>query len=210
MKTIQSTRGRPKSGEVSFRVESLLDIAAKVFMEAGFRDAKMIDIAKRAGASKTTLYNLYPTKNDLFRSVISRKIKLLEEQLNSTLTFDNELPVLLHSFGRKLIDTLMHGELRSLFNIVITERNLFPELAEFFWQAGPGNCIKILGQYLDIHPDFTGKNSLLSAEIFVSLCWGTFLLRSLLIHNFHMSDEEIDNHLTKSVGIFVDQYCRET
>ncbi|MCV9880204.1 TetR/AcrR family transcriptional regulator [Brenneria izbisi] len=209
MKNKLSIRGRPKSSELPIRVEFILDIATQVFLESGFSKAKVIDIAKRAGASKTTLYTLYPTKDALFSAVISKKIEMLEKQLNDSLKFEEELSLLLVGFGRKLIDTFLQDESRALFNIIITEKHCFPELADFFWQAGPGKCIKTLSQCLEVHPEFTGNNVTVAAETFISLCWGTYLLNSLITKNFHMSEEEINNHLIESVHVFSGRYCRK-
>src|SRR5271155_1948356 len=64
--------GRPPrdlAGEVE---ERILDAAAKVFLERGFEDASVDEIADVARAGKPTIYARFPGKEALFAAVISR------------------------------------------------------------------------------------------------------------------------------------------
>ena len=55
----------------------VLDAAEQVFVELGYTDASMDDIARRAAMSKKTLYQLFDTKESLFAAVIaSRRAEL--------------------------------------------------------------------------------------------------------------------------------------
>lgn len=52
--------------------ENILDAAFVVFGANGYHDAKMIDIAKKAGVSKGTLYLYFPSKESLYIAVNDR------------------------------------------------------------------------------------------------------------------------------------------
>jgi AcrR family transcriptional regulator len=58
--------GRPPAAEAELRAAHLRDIAAEVFLEFGYEATSLGEIAKRAGASKETLYAHYADKADLF------------------------------------------------------------------------------------------------------------------------------------------------
>lgn len=52
--------------------EALLDGAMEVFARHGFAKTSMSDIAKASGVSRTSLYNTFPTKDDVFRALSGR------------------------------------------------------------------------------------------------------------------------------------------
>lgn len=54
----------------STKRKSILDAAVKVFLEEGFENASMDRISEAAKASKRTVYNHFPSKEDLLRAVI--------------------------------------------------------------------------------------------------------------------------------------------
>jgi AcrR family transcriptional regulator len=53
-------------------IEALLDGAMQQFTRHGFAKTSMSDIAKASGVSRTSLYNAFPTKDDVFRALSSR------------------------------------------------------------------------------------------------------------------------------------------
>ena len=52
--------------------ETLLDGAMEQFARHGFAKTSMSDIAKASGLSRTSLYNTFPTKDDVFRALSGR------------------------------------------------------------------------------------------------------------------------------------------
>jgi len=83
--------------DTSKKRESILDAAQQAFIDEGYDNASMDRIAEIAGASKRTVYNHFPSKEELFQHVLNRmlaesiekkkirydKNKNLEEQLGS-------------------------------------------------------------------------------------------------------------------------------
>ncbi len=63
--------------DTSQKRDSILKAAIQAFQEEGFDNASMDKIAEIAGASKRTIYNHFPSKDELFQVVIT---KFLEEQ----------------------------------------------------------------------------------------------------------------------------------
>ena len=81
--TIKKRRGagRPRAREAAARQQDLLNRATEVFLEYGYANASVAEIARRAGASKRTIYARYRTKADLFIAVIARKTQELQNVL---------------------------------------------------------------------------------------------------------------------------------
>ena len=52
---------------------AILDAAETVFGERGFADAKIAEVAERAGVAAGTLYNYYDNKESLFRALIEHR-----------------------------------------------------------------------------------------------------------------------------------------
>lgn len=61
-----------KEKEQEFRLNLILDAAEEVFGETSFGGASVEEIAQRAEISVGTLYNLFRSKEDVYRAVVSR------------------------------------------------------------------------------------------------------------------------------------------
>ncbi len=61
------------------RAEYILEVAETVLSEKGYRDASMDEIAARAGVSKGTLYQHFPTKDDLIFALVDQSLVRFEQ-----------------------------------------------------------------------------------------------------------------------------------
>ena len=61
-----------KERELQFRINLVLDAADDVFAESSYAQASVEEIARRAEISVGTLYNLFHSKEDIYRGVVSR------------------------------------------------------------------------------------------------------------------------------------------
>ncbi|HYC00698.1 MAG TPA: TetR/AcrR family transcriptional regulator [Candidatus Limnocylindrales bacterium] len=61
-----------KERELQFRLNLVLDAAEEIFADTSFAGASVEDIAQRAEISVGTLYNLFRSKEDLYRAMVSR------------------------------------------------------------------------------------------------------------------------------------------
>ncbi len=147
LKKRKSVRGRPPTEEVAARAERLLDVATEVFLEQGFKGASMSEIARRAGASKQTLYARYPSKAALFAALVERKAGRLFEAIGPLGEGRGLRETLVHC-GSSLLDLILSEDARGVHRLVIAECMEFPELAQIFWERGPGRTRAMLTNYL--------------------------------------------------------------
>ena len=70
-----------KEREQQFRLNLILDAAEEVFAETNFAGASVEDIAQRAEISVGTLYNLFRSKEDVYRAVVSRAQNLFFDRI---------------------------------------------------------------------------------------------------------------------------------
>ena len=76
---------RVRSDDYDAKTHAILDSAAVLFAKVGYPSAKMQDIAKACGASKSMLYHYFPTKDELLYAMLEehlqRVIVALEEAM---------------------------------------------------------------------------------------------------------------------------------
>jgi len=61
---------RVRAEDYDDKMRAILDAAAGLFATTGYPSAKMLDIAKACGATKSMLYHYFPTKDDLLFAMI--------------------------------------------------------------------------------------------------------------------------------------------
>lgn len=72
---VQRGPGRLSADEMEELPNRLMDAAFELFIEHGFADTTMDQIAKRAGASTKTLYNRYANKMEVLQAVVERNVE---------------------------------------------------------------------------------------------------------------------------------------
>lgn len=68
--TTMPTRGRPRK----FDEENVLDALTSLFWEKGYEATSMADILEVTGLTKSSLYNAFGSKKELFRTILDRYI----------------------------------------------------------------------------------------------------------------------------------------
>jgi TetR/AcrR family transcriptional regulator of autoinduction and epiphytic fitness len=72
--------------DTSRKREEILQAAAQVFGEEGFETTSMDRIAERANASKRTVYNHFPSKEELFQAVLAKFVA--DQQALKNISYD--------------------------------------------------------------------------------------------------------------------------
>ena len=67
--------GRPTRAQQEQRHEELLDVALDIFLERGFEQTTMEEIAIQVGMSKRTVYARYDDKASLFKATVKRAVE---------------------------------------------------------------------------------------------------------------------------------------
>lgn len=73
--TEKPLRGRPRE----FEEDAVLDALTDLFWDKGYEATSMNDILDVSGLSKSSLYNTYGSKQELFRRILDRYIKIRME-----------------------------------------------------------------------------------------------------------------------------------
>lgn len=142
-------RGRPRSIPETERRERLLAAAERVFVELGYTETNMDDIAKHAGMSKKTLYRLFETKEALFTEVVAARRAELADSVSVDPMSDTRRPELvLRDFLLDIVRFVLAPRQAALYRLILTEVHRAPELAQAFHQDCPGKLCTFLQEWI--------------------------------------------------------------
>lgn len=74
---------RVRADNYDDKTRTIMDAAAALFARTGYPNAKMQDIAKVCGASKSMLYHYFPTKDDLLFEMLKEHLEELIEGIET-------------------------------------------------------------------------------------------------------------------------------
>ncbi len=126
---------------------AIVEAAAQLFLDKGYGNVSMDEIAAQAGVSKRTVYNHFPSKEILFSEIVRFTWSMYD------------IPVMLYHEGSDIRQDLIHFShkflvmLRSerftkLLRLVMGESGRFPELTALYSESGIRSLVKTLTDYL--------------------------------------------------------------
>jgi AcrR family transcriptional regulator len=186
------------------RPVQIIKAALQVFGECGLANARLQEIADKAGVSKGTIYLYFPNKEELFREMIRRTaiaaIDRTEEALShATYTPTNQLL----SFMRGYWAFARSPEFRTIHRLVLGELHQFPDLAQFYAHEVVERGQKLLGGIIARGIDageFRAIDPMVAARMLVALTVMNGIWRDehtgvpLLAHK---TDEEVFQELAQ-------------
>jgi AcrR family transcriptional regulator len=96
---------RIRSEDYETKAQAIMDSAAAIFAKEGYPAAKMQDVAKACGATKSMLYHYFPTKDDLLYAMLQehlqRLINALEDALGSKASAKERLQMMVEAYTQK-------------------------------------------------------------------------------------------------------------
>lgn len=131
------------------RPAEIIDAAIDEFAEKGFANAKLDDVAKRAGVAKGTLYRYFDTKEALFRAVVREALatQLLDVEKAAS-AFQGSLaefvPMLLHRAANRMGNDRLPGIAR----MVLTESRAFPDLAAIWYDELASRMLALISEVI--------------------------------------------------------------
>ena len=138
-------RGRPKAGEEDTKLALIIKAAFDELVEKGYEKTTMLGIAKRAGASKETLYSKFGNKEGLFAALIKFQAEKTVEGMTNALSDTSNAKATLTGFAFNLLKLLLGEPSVSLNRGAMSS----PQLAELLLQNGRYTAGPIVERYLD-------------------------------------------------------------
>jgi TetR/AcrR family transcriptional repressor of mexJK operon len=194
------------------RIAEILDVAAEVFIAGGFEGASVNEIARKANASKTTLYSRFPTKQKLFIAVLERRMNFVFSQVSAALPIDAPIESTLKDFSSRLLQLALSKDQIVLLRVVSMESNRFPELGQRFYELGPRRGIMQLGQYMREQikrGHLINDDPMVMAEHLSSLLTGGPLRRVILGLGGSPTGKKRQHRIDAAVKVFLRAYSSE-
>jgi AcrR family transcriptional regulator len=115
------------------KLQAILDAALDVFAEKGFADARLDDVAARAGVAKGTIYLYFASKDALFEALIhsgiAAPIEAIEEKV---LALDLPAEATLRMLFAFLRQEVLGTRRREIVHLILSEAGRFPEIAAVY------------------------------------------------------------------------------
>lgn len=160
------------------KTEAILDAALELFTEKGAL-ASMDAIARRAGVSRQTLYNRFPSKVEIGRALAARRSDAITAPLRSGGDALTVLTAMASGMLEKLCSSNAKGSMRG----VALMSPHAPDVARVIYDAGPAEGLRRLSAWLT-EQDRKGALSVPdpdgAAEMFAGMVLGHGHLRSVL------------------------------
>ncbi|MGE3142953.1 MAG: TetR/AcrR family transcriptional regulator [Hyphomonadaceae bacterium] len=200
----------PKPSRAEDRRNAILDCADAVFVTEGYQGASMAAIAQRVGGSKATLYNYFPSKEDLFAACVARRCERLHAQVSSLLAEGRNVEETLRRVGARYVAMLSSDEFVQPYRMVIAEAGRAPEVGVAFYENGPARGATVLAAYIARAMEegaLRRDDPAHAAEHFIALCHHRFSKIRLCNVAPAPSEAEIAQEVERAVRVFMAAYA---
>lgn len=187
------------------RRQRLCEAAARVFLRDGYAQASMDEVARAAGMSKRTLYQVFPSKAALFEETIAATLAPIA--LDTALEREPDLRRALTGILVAAAGHLLAERQIGIFRLVIGERHCSPELAEATHRVLTSRGSSALERRLKAeaaegrlrlaHPD-------VAARMLYGMVLGSAQIRLLLGVRPPIEPVEIESLAEEAVALFLD------
>lgn len=124
-------RGRPKAEDLAALEARLLTAGRQLFFRHGYGATTMSDVAAAARCSKTTLYSRFPSKETLFRAILSEQVGRWDTGVHHTpMPAFNTVEEVLLAYGDVVLRAGLGADFVQVSRLLNSESGRFPELAE--------------------------------------------------------------------------------
>lgn len=130
--TVKRKCGRPSASEGEQRLQHIVDMALKLFLENGYGATSLDKIAAAAGIAKTTIYRHFGDKKGLFETCMDMATRDFRVQLAETSLRTQSVEDALRAVALCLLDVLHKPESISLMRLLFAEAPRFPELGRVY------------------------------------------------------------------------------
>ncbi|KFC62010.1 Transcriptional regulator, TetR family [Devosia sp. LC5] len=168
--------------------EAVLSAAIPTFIDGGYDNTSMDEIAARAGTTKRTVYAHFGSKEQLFRAAIASAVEFFHSQLPPFGATDDPAAEL-EAFAARFVDlsTTWERAVR-LQRIAMGEAKRFPDLAQLLHRDVIERTERIVADYLLMvvaakHPGVKERSldwALAMAALFLNMATGAQRFAALL------------------------------
>lgn len=184
------------------RPDELLDAALDLFIEFGFTQTRVDDIARRAGISKGAVYLYFPSKEAIMEALVRRAVVPIADSALAFFDLDEDPRLVITMALKMAAQRLGDPRITAIPRIIFREVNAFPELAQMYRREVLDKVIPTIerliargvdGGYLPpVDPDLTVRSIIGPLVLHVAMAE----IFGIMPEGGLQFDKLVDNHLT--------------
>ena len=196
--------GRPTKAQAGALDLKIRECALEEFLQHGYDGTSMNAIAAAAGTTKPTLYARFPTKEDVFRSVLGWALGQHDwPEPEPPAPDPDDLETALTAVARAAIRRATNPSMIKLEQIAITHASRYPEIARRTYGSGFWPRKQFVVDLLVRHAatgSIVAEDPAMLAELFLGMVGGQSRLASFGILR---DTAEQDQHIKAAVELFL-------
>jgi len=130
MKQIATAKNPPAQRRGSR--EAIINAAEHLFLERGFGGVSMDELAVEAGVARRTLYNQFPSKEDIFREMLLSVSARIGDALPPGIETQGDVEDVLRLIARGVLAFQAPAEFVGLLRMTVADSRQFPWIATAF------------------------------------------------------------------------------
>jgi AcrR family transcriptional regulator len=203
MPELVEQRGPKFRRRAEARPDEVLDAALELFVEKGFVQTRVEDIAARAGLSKGAVYLYFPSKEAILEGLVRRAILPIADSALSFLeNFTGDPRIVITTVMKMIAGRLRDPKLVAIPRLLIREMIHFPEFAQMYRREVLDRVIPKVTQLIK-NGVAEGYFRPVDPELTIRSIIGPIALHMLMAEVFGITpadglaiDRFIENHLT--------------
>jgi TetR/AcrR family transcriptional regulator, mexJK operon transcriptional repressor len=128
---------------------AVVQAATALFLERGYVDTSLDDVAVRASVSKKTIYNNFGDKERLFTEIVLGVTATAEDfagRVTEGFADGTDVAELLHDLARRHLDSVTGPAVVQVRRLVSAESRRFPDLAREYYRRAPTRVIAAIAE----------------------------------------------------------------
>ena len=110
----------------------IVDAAQRLFLDRGFGAVSMDELAVAAGVARRTLYNQFTSKEEIFREMLLRVSRQLENAFPPGIETEGDVDHVLRLIARVILNLHKNSEYLGFLRMVVADSRQFPWIAKEF------------------------------------------------------------------------------
>jgi TetR/AcrR family transcriptional regulator, mexJK operon transcriptional repressor len=209
MPFLETATQKKTGGRSAVLRASMLKVGRSAFLKEGYSNTSMSEIAARAGISKATLYNHFPSKEELFIAVCEEESTQALAPLFDGGEMRGGIREVLEHFVQRTLTLLLSDDLQAFYRLVVAESARFPEIGRTAYEFGIRRGLERMTLYLTYaieNGELRPADVWVAADQFLDLCAGNVHRQKLWGIVGSVSSQEIETHARRAVATFLAAY----
>ncbi len=137
-----------RGGAGERRREAIAEAAIGLFLEKGYAAVSVDEIVRKAGGSKSSVYEYFGTKEGLFRNIVTCVAEEILQTAKMPVAKGRTPREALVEIGVAVCSKILNERGIGLFKLAVSNSNRFPKVSRMFYEAGPEYTQKAMAEYL--------------------------------------------------------------